>query len=141
MKRPYRVIIAGGREFDDFQMLKEVADYMLSKRDNVEIVSGTARGTARGGDKLGEKYAKARGYELEEFPAPWTDVEGKVPHEIGHHKDGRPYWKGAGHYRNEQMAEYADAAIVFWDGSSKGTRKMIELATVKGLKLKVCQYE
>tara|TARA_R110000868_G_scaffold76573_3_gene220120 strand:- start:4846 stop:5178 length:333 start_codon:yes stop_codon:yes gene_type:complete len=109
---------------------------MLSERNEVEIVSGTARGA----DKLGERYARENGHTIKSFPAPWDDVEGKESHEISYHKDGGAYWVGAGHYRNEQMAEYADAAIVFWDGSSRGAKKMIELATVKGLKVKVVNY-
>jgi len=137
MTQPYKVIIAGTRTFNDYELLCEVADHMLSQRDDVEIVSGTANGA----DKLGEKYAKDREYKIKEFPAPWNDVEGKSPHELGYHTNGIPYWKGAGHYRNEQMAEYADAAIIFWDGKSKGARKMNELATVKGLKVKVWDYE
>lgn len=37
-----------------------------------------------------------------------------------------PDWslgKGAGHKRNTQMAEYADGAIIFWDGKSKGSKQ------------------
>lgn len=138
MSRPYRVIIAGGREYDDYEGLCRICDFTLSQlKTDIEIVSGTARGA----DKLGEAYAKERGYPIEPFPAPWDDVEGKEPHEIRYHKDGKPYWVGAGHYRNEQMAEYADAAIVFWDGESKGAKNMIELANAKGLKVKVARYE
>lgn len=33
--------------------------------------------------------------------------------------------KKAGMVRNAQMADYADAAIVFWDGKSNGTANMI----------------
>lgn len=35
------------------------------------------------------------------------------------------------------MAKYVDALIAFWDGESKGTNHMIELATKYGLKVKV----
>ena len=114
-----KVIIAGGREFDDYKGLCKVADYKLSNQDDIEIVSGTASGA----DTLGEKYAKERGYALKRMPANWT-----------------MYGKAAGYKRNEEMAIYADALIAFWDGKSKGTKHMIELATKHKLKIKVVLY-
>ena len=38
------------------------------------------------------------------------------------------------------MAEYADALIAFWDGESRGTKNMIELAKKKGLKIRIVKY-
>lgn len=35
------------------------------------------------------------------------------------------------------MADYADALIAFWDGKSRGTKNMIELATKQGLKVRI----
>lgn len=40
----------------------------------------------------------------------------------------------------EQMAEYADALVAFWDGKSKGTKHMIETARKHGLKVRVVPY-
>jgi uncharacterized phage-like protein YoqJ len=37
----------------------------------------------------------------------------------------RKYGKRAGHRRNQQMADNADALIALWDGESPGTRDMI----------------
>jgi len=102
-----KVIIAGGRTFNDFDLLCENCDIILSKYTNVEIVSGTANGA----DKLGEKYAKERNYSIKQFPANW----GK-------------FGKSAGYKRNEDMAKYADFLIAFWDNKSKGTKHMIDLA-------------
>ena len=39
------------------------------------------------------------------------------------------------------MADYADYLIAFWDGKSKGTSLMINLAKEKGLKVRVVNYE
>ncbi len=39
------------------------------------------------------------------------------------------------------MAQYADAAIIFWNGFSKGTQNMIELAYQYNLVLFVPGYE
>lgn len=132
----FKVIIAGGRKFDDYQKLRKYCDIILKNKENVEIVSGKALGA----DKLGEDYAKERGYPIRPFPAPWNETEGKPSNEIGVNRYGKKYWKLAGHHRNEQMAKYADALIAFWDGKSTGTKNMIELAKEYNLVYRVIEY-
>jgi len=114
-----KVIIAGGRNFDDFNRLCQVCDKILKKYSNLEIVSGAYKGA----DLLGEMYAAERNYPIKQFPADW-----------------RRYGKSAGLKRNIEMAAYADALIAFWDGESKGTKHMIELATKADLKVKVFYF-
>ena len=41
---------------------------------------------------------------------------------------------------NAEMANYDNALIAFWDGKSKGTKNMIDLATQAGLKIEICYY-
>ncbi|MOA29428.1 hypothetical protein D3C78_1504400 [compost metagenome] len=52
-----------------------------------------------------------------------------------------PDWDGlgkkAGHVRNREMGDYADALVALWDGTSKGTAGMVEYAKKKGLKVYV----
>jgi len=112
-----RVVIAGGREFNNYELLREICDEHITP--DSEIVSGGARGT----DTLGERYAKETGRDLKTFPADWN-------------KHG----KGAGHIRNKQMAEYSDMLIAFWDGESKGTKNMIETSMKLGLKVIIQKY-
>lgn len=113
-----KVIVAGSRGFNDYELLKKVCDKMLSNvnKSEIEIVSGAALGA----DTLGERYAIERGYKLRRFHADW----GK-------------YNRGAGFIRNKEMGEYADALIAFWDNSSKGTKNMIDIAKKRGLKIKI----
>ena len=111
-----KVIIAGSRDFNDYEAVKNYADHILSNQSGIEIVSGGANGA----DKLGEQYAKEKGYKLTIFKADWDK-----------------YGKSAGPKRNAQMAEYADALIAFWDGQSRGTKNMIELAEKHKLKFMV----
>ena len=117
-----KVIIAGSRDFDDYELLKVKCDYYLSNSldTQIEIVSGTARGA----DSLGEQYAIDKGYKITKFPADWNQ-----------------YGKSAGYVRNKQMAEYSDCLICFWDGKSSGTKHMIDLAKSYNLKTKVVIYE
>lgn len=115
-----KVIIAGGRDFQDYELLRYKCDFILGTiEDTIEIVSGGASGA----DFYGNKYAVEKGYEVKYFPADWSNLG-----------------KSAGPIRNKQMAEYADMLIAFWDGNSKGTKNMIDLAKKYNLKTTVIQY-
>lgn len=51
----FRVIIAGGRDFDDYQLLKATMDKLLCNiTDEITVVCGQAKGA----DTLGEQYSK-----------------------------------------------------------------------------------
>ena len=116
----FRVIIAGSRWFSDYALLKRTMDTLLSNiKEDITVVCGKARGA----DTLGEQYAKERGYAVAYFPADWDK-----------------YGKAAGFIRNEQMAQNADALVVFWDGKSRGTKNMIELAAKYKLKVRIKKY-
>lgn len=77
-------------------------------------------GTARGADQLGEEWAKQNGIPVERYPANW-DLHGK----------------SAGFKRNSEMADKAEALIALWDGESRGTKHMIDIARRKGLRVHV----
>lgn len=116
----FRVIIAGGRDFSDYELLRSTMDRLLSNTmDEIVIVCGMAKGA----DTLGEQYAKECGYKVDYFPADW-----------------KKHGKAAGFLRNEQMAQNADALAAFWDGQSRGTKNMIELARRYGLKVRIKRY-
>ena len=122
--KEFKVIIAGGRDFRNYNGLKSYCDKILKTKVEqgyeIKIISGTANGA----DKLGERYAKEKGYEILQFPADW-DAHGR----------------SAGYIRNKQMAKNADACICFWNGVSNGTKWMIEIAKEKQLPLRVIKYE
>ena len=100
----FKVIVAGGRDFNNYKGLSDSLDYLLKNiNDDIQIVCGMARGA----DRLGD----------------W-DLDGK----------------SAGFKRNVRMAEYADALVAFWDGESKGTKHMIEIAKEKGLDIRIKRY-
>ena len=120
----FKVLVAGGRDFTDFLTLKFKLDDLLinkAKEHKIIIVSGKAKGA----DSLGERYAKLRGYDVEEHPADWKNilVEGAVIKENKHGK----YNAVAGHNRNKDMAISCDVGVIFWDTQSSGTYNMINL--------------
>ena len=111
----YRVIIAGSRSFNDYELLREQCLSILQEKmrtHRVVIVSGHARGA----DSLGERFAKEFSLPFELHPAKW-----------------RLLGKAAGMVRNAEMAKCSDALIAFWDGESRGTRHMINFARKRGL--------
>lgn len=109
-----KVIVAGSRTANNFELVEKslmmyFKEHKLHRAD-VEIISGTARGA----DQLGEKFADKYNLKLTKFPADWNK-----------------YGKSAGYIRNEQMAKYASQngiLFAFWDGQSKGTNHMINIA-------------
>ena len=111
-----KVIVAGSRSFDDFDLLQRKLDKLLAYLEDIEIVSGGAKGA----DTLGEQWAEIHDLPVKLFPADWDNL-------------GR----SAGYRRNEQMAQYATHLVAFWDGQSKGTKHMVETAKHLGLKVRV----
>ncbi|MGQ5176980.1 DUF2493 domain-containing protein [Bacillus halotolerans] len=116
-----KVIVAGGRDFNDYELLRRKLDSALRNRQKEKII--IVSGKARGADSLGERYAREKGYEISEHPADWDK-----------------FGKAAGYIRNKEMAEEADALMAFWDGKSRGTKHMIDLAKKNGLRTSIVYY-
>ncbi len=114
-----KLIVAGSREFNDYDLLKRSIQENFQRSEVEEIVSGTARGA----DTLGERFAIDYSIPIKKYPANW-DL----------------YGKSAGYRRNVEMADYADALIAFWDGKSKGTGHMINIAKDKNLRVIVINF-
>jgi hypothetical protein len=66
----FKVIIAGSRTFDNYEILREKLDKLLVNKTEVEIVSGTCHGA----DLLGERYAIERAFRIKYFPADWEHL-------------------------------------------------------------------
>ena len=98
-----KVIVAGGRDFNNYKVLNNVLTMLSHNID--EVVSGDATGA----DTLGARWAEENNIPVHHFPADWEK-----------------YGKQAGYIRNAEMGEYADALVAFWDGKSKGTGHMIK---------------
>jgi hypothetical protein len=100
-----RIIVAGSRTITDYnevQLAINRSGFNIS-----EVVCGMARGV----DSLGKKYALNHQIPIAEFPAMWDT-----------------YGTQAGFMRNEKMALYADGLILVWDGKSRGSQHMLNIA-------------
>jgi len=124
-----RVIIAGSREFGDYELLNKEclrifrelkSEGFNTDREVIEIISGGARGA----DSLGEIFGKAYGLKIKRFIPDWDGLG-----------------KRAGYVRNDEMAKFAKqdsqlgVLIACWNGVSKGTKHMIDLANKQSLRV------
>lgn len=105
-----KLIIAGSR---DMIVSKEFIDGCLLCF-HLPFISEFVSGKAKGIDACGEEYANWYNSPVKPFYADWD-------------KFGR----AAGPIRNAQMAEYADALLLIWDGQSSGSSNMRHLMISK----------
>ena len=135
-----KIIISGGRDFTDYEKLKSCCEQVLifyqGTDEEIEIISGTAKGA----DSLGARFGYEKGFKVTSMPADWEK-----------------YGKAAGYKRNTEMAVYAQLVgddlkahevikrfqpclIAFWNGVSKGTSHMIDIARKRGMNVHVIKY-
>ncbi len=112
-----KIIIAGGRDFNNYYILEKVLSSFKGLID--EVISGDARGA----DELGARWATYNNIHVNHFPADWDY-----------------YGHAAGFIRNIEMADSADALIAFWDSKSKGTEHMIKTMQLKKKPYRVFNY-
>ena len=93
-----KLAIIGSRDITDVDIEKYIPDGVT------EIVSGGAKGI----DTLAKQYAIDNNIKYVEFAPDYTRFK-----------------KGAPLKRNQEIAKYADALLVFWDCKSKGTKHTI----------------
>ncbi len=128
-----RVIIAGSRTMSG---VEEAINRGMSKAMAAGITPTLIRcGCADGGDLAGFKWARDNGVKVEFHPA-WHHQEEWArqrawPDEIIHPlpRQGRQ----SGRVRNCQMSLESDVLVAAWDGSSSGTKNMIDHAEAMGL--------
>jgi len=109
-----RVLVCGGREYEDVEALKAELDAIHAEFGISELIHGAARGA----DSLAAAWAKSLGIPTRAFPADWNR-----------------HGKSAGFRRNEAMLceGRPDAVIAFPGG--KGTAHMVKLAVNAGIHL------
>lgn len=121
-----RIIVCGGRNADiDPDIVDSCISDVISDIDgDIEFVSGAARG----GDALGETFARIHGFDVVQFKPDWTQ-----------------YGRSAGPIRNHQMIDYINECdnpivIAFWDGKSRGTRDTIKTAQRLQIPVHIIRY-
>src|SRR5690349_17531678 len=102
-----KLIIAGSRDIDLDTAWQAIVDWFQDNGSTIPKVEEIVSGTARGVDRLGEYWANKYRLKVKQFPADW-DNKGRA----------------AGIIRNADMAKYADALLLVWDGKSRGSANM-----------------
>ena len=105
-----KVAIIGSRKL----FVDDLKEYLPA--DTTEIVSGGAAGI----DACAEKFAKENGIPIKTF----------LP-------EYRKYGKCAPLKRNILIIDYADSVIAFWNGTSRGTKFVIDKCAETGKTIKV----
>ena len=109
-----RLLIAGSRSITDF----DLSDFIPTETEL--IISGGAHGI----DQIAERYADTHKIAKLIIPPQY-----------------KKYGKAAPLKRNELMIELADAILIIWDGSSRGTRHTMELAKKSNKDVTVIHYQ
>lgn len=111
-----RVIVCGGRNFNNRDFIWRKLDEILE----IEGITEIAQGGCSGVDWSSKSWSLNRGVPMQEFPAEW-DKYGFV----------------AGPIRNREMFDEfkPDCVIAFCYGSGKGTKNMIDIAKKNGCRV------
>lgn len=117
-----KLIIAGGRDFADTGLLISSL-VKLVEANKIPECPELVCGMARGADMLAYSLWANNRMPIHNFPADWNT-----------------HGKSAGYRRNVEMGNFADAAICFWDGVSKGTKHMIDIMEKLGKPVYVIRY-
>ena len=126
------ILVAGSRSFqekwEDGMLIsgwtqRMMNDVLTAALDTLGLMDSVGamdhiivHGGARGVDQMAGKWALDLALGVDVHPADWEK-----------------YGKRAGYLRNAEMVKIADAAIIVWDKTSKGTQHSIRLAHDKGI--------
>lgn len=125
MERP-RILVCGGRDFEDYELIRNTLEDVVAKRGwvyddeynmpNVVLIHGGAKGA----DLLVDQWGVTNWLKIEEYKADWNT-----------------YGKSAGMIRNRQMLEEGkpDLVVAFPTKKSVGTWGMVKIAREAGVEV------
>ena len=102
-----RVLVCGGREYDDWSTICWALDPYSGNKPPATIIQGGAKGA----DFLAKVWAKYMGVSWEEYPADW-----------------KKHGKAAGGIRNQQMLDEGKPDLVIAFPGGTGTADMVHRA-------------
>ena len=105
-----KITIIGSRNL----VVNDLQRFLPEETD--EIVSGGAKGI----DSCAREYAKSNSIKLTEFLPKYNEFGRAAPIK-----------------RKDEIIDYADMVIAFWDGKSRGTKYVIDTCRKNGKKIKI----
>jgi hypothetical protein len=112
--RGIRVLVCGGRDFDDRALLEAVLDRLHRTR----VFAALIEGDARGADRMAGAWAEAQGIAHEVFKADWDGLGSK-----------------AGPIRNQRMLDEGRPDLVVAFPGRSGTEHMKRIAQAAGVEV------
>jgi hypothetical protein len=109
-----RVLVCGGRDYQDKDKVFAVLDEIHAQTS----ISSIIHGCASGADTLGSDWAWIRGIDEERYPADW-----------------KTHGKAAGPIRNRQMLNTQPNLVVAFPGG-RGTQDMINISRIAGIEVR-----
>jgi hypothetical protein len=109
------VIVTGGRDLKDFDLVSKALDRLHSMHGGISLL---VHGGAQGADSLAGQWAKDHGVEVKVYEADW----------------GR-HGRGAGPLRNIEMLEAHRFAQVLGFPGGRGTKHCLETAVRFGMRV------
>jgi len=121
MAEQYRLLVTGGRNFSDKDLIFNVFEYYTRRQswrpDPIRLISGGARGA----DAYAEYAAEGLGWDIELHPADWAT-----------------HGRAAGGIRNQRMVDLgANICIAFPDPDSVGTWDCVKRAVAAGIRVEI----
>ena len=117
MTKEFKILVCGGRDYDNYEKVKEILDDAVVKlyhpiKNKITIIHGGARGA----DSLADRYSEEHDIDKEVYEADWEN-------------EGR----SAGPKRNQRMLDEGkpDCVVAFPGG--RGTQHMVNIARKKGV--------
>jgi hypothetical protein len=107
-----RILVTGGRNYDDQAMLFGALD-MQSEKSGIDAI---IQGGATGADELARMWCVTRRCRYDNYPADW-----------------KAHGKAAGPIRNQQMIDEGQPTMVFAFPGGRGTADMVRRAREAGI--------
>jgi hypothetical protein len=112
-----RVLVCGGRDYDDALRVQDVLDGLVITK----LIHGDC---GRGADKLADNYGFRRGIEIVTYPAQWAK-----------------YGRRAGPIRNQAMLVHGKPDLVVAFPGGRGTADMVARARKAGVRVMVVEAD
>lgn len=113
-----RILVCGGRDFDNFFLVDQILDEYLEQRPHI------IQGGAKGADTNAKDYAEMNNLVCTTYPALWNK-----------------YKNAAGPIRNQQMLDEGKPDLVVAFPGGKGTADMVKRARKAGVPVREIQYD
>jgi len=109
-----KVLVCGGRDFEDWERLFKTLDEVTTGQTKVHVIHGAARGA----DQIGGLWAHRKRFAVTTYPAYWGG-----------------YGRAAGPIRNQFMLDDGKPDVVVACAGGAGTRDMVRRAQAAGVRV------